>query len=130
MKKIAICGAILVLAATWAGVALAGCVPALSRADVAEIKTARLALEEEIRPSEDQLARARAELKALLNEQEKDYDSLLAAQEEVDRLQGELDQKWERFGEEMLKRFPTLAEEEENVCRTVEPVRDDGQKGD
>ena len=127
VKRLAICGAILVLAATWAGGSLAGCVPALSREDVDEIKAARLEFEEEIRPQEDQLARARVELKALLNDPEADYDSLLAVQEEIDRLQDELDQKWQRFGEKMLKRFPALAEE--NVCRTLDPDRSDDQKG-
>jgi len=128
MKRLSICAAVLVLAAIWAGGALAGCVPALSREDVDEIKAARLEFEEEIRPLEDQLAKARAELKALLSDPETDYDSLLAAQEEVDRRQDELDQKWERFGEEILKRFPVLAEE--NACRTLDPDTNDDQKGD
>jgi len=128
MKKIAICGAILVLAATWAGVVLAGCSTTLSREEVAQIKAARLELEEEIRPLEDQIARARTELQALLDDQETDYDSLLAAQEEVDRLQDERDQKWERFEEEMLKRFPAILEG--NTCRVSAAARDEGQKGD
>ncbi|MBW2619094.1 MAG: periplasmic heavy metal sensor, partial [Deltaproteobacteria bacterium] len=115
-------------AAIWVGVALAGCVPALSREDVDEIKAIRLDFEEEIRPLEDQLARARAELKALLSDPETDYGSLLAAQEEIDKLQDELDQKWEWFGEEILRRFPAL--DEENVCRTLGPEGDDDQKGD
>jgi len=129
MKKIAICGAILVLAATWAGVALAaGCAPELSQEEIGQIKAARLAFEEKIRPLEGQLDRVRAQLMALLSDPEADFDALQAAQAEIDRLQDERDQSWDRFEEEVLKRFPAILEG--NTCRLSAAARDDGQKGE
>ncbi|MBW2618218.1 MAG: hypothetical protein JRC92_05030 [Deltaproteobacteria bacterium] len=127
MKKLAICAAILVLAASWAGVALAGCAPDLSQEEMDEIKAARLKFDGKIRPLEEQLNRARAELVALLDDPEADFDTLQAAQDKINRLQDERDQSWDRFEENLFTRFPALTEK--RACRAPASEKDDGQKG-
>ena len=127
MKKLAICVGVLILAAAWAGGALAGCAPDLSQEEMDEIKAVRLAFEAKIRPLEEQLAGPMSDLSALLNDPETDFDSLQAAQKEIDRLQDERDQRWEQFEAELFKRFPALTR---SACRVPPPGKDDGPKGE
>ena len=128
MKRIAVCVAVLILALSFAGSALAAdCATTLSSEEVAQIKAAWLEFEEEIRPLEEQLTRARDELAVLLDDPEADFDALQTAQAGIDRLQDERDQKWDRFEEELLKRFPAILEG--NTCRLSAAARDSGQKG-
>lgn len=128
MKKLAICAAVLILAVSFAGGALAGCSPQLSQEEMDQIKAARLAFEEKMRPLEKQLAQARSELRALLDDPETDFDTLQGAQAEIDKLQDDRDQRWEQFEAELFKRFPALTER--RTCRVPPPDRDDGQRGE